>query len=394
MAAKQAVSAKFFIILSILTGLVGAFVHPLMSYFLVDGLNVQPVYIGLYMVSVTLSGLVISQMLGGMADKGVSSRKMYMLANTGIVLALLVYIFSDQFMWVLFAGVCLMAIGNASMPQVLTLSRQWAGDQERSQPINITAFNARIRAGISFSWMIGPPLAFVVLDVIGFSGTFSIAIVAALVGIVFVWQCLPEQKRCQQAHAENEIGKAPWSFWCLATAIVLGSMGNNMYTSALPLYTLKELQLPSYTPGLLMGLVAGLEIPVMLFSSRLCRFVSKQKLMIVAFVFGFLFYFGMFAAETLWQFVALQCLNAVFYGLFAGIGLTLMQEQLPKRIGFTAAVYSNGFKVGVMLGASCTGFIAQLFSFQYALIGAMIASLCAIGFMLLFHFTNQPITTR
>lgn len=57
-------STAMFVGLSILTGLMGAFIHPVMSYFLVEGLNVAPMYIGLYMIAVTLSGLAISQRLG------------------------------------------------------------------------------------------------------------------------------------------------------------------------------------------------------------------------------------------------------------------------------------------------------------------------------------------
>lgn len=157
-----------------------------------------------------------------------------------------------------------------------------------------------------------------------------------------------------------------------------------MYTCALPLHTIKDSDLPSYTPGLLMGLVAGIEIPVMLLSGRLCKIAKKSTLMIIAFVFGMVFYLGMFSATTLWQLLVLQAINALFYGLFAGIGLTLMQDILPQRIGFTSAVYSNAFKVGVMLGASATGLIGQYFEFRYAFLGAGSTAFFALTCMGLF----------
>ena len=198
------ISAKYFIFLSILTGLVGSFIHPLMSFFLVDELQVQPMYIGVYMTAVTVAGLVISQYLGNLADKGGSSRKMYMLANVGIISALLVYINTHLFVLVLLAGVGLMAFGNASTPQMLTLSRQWAGTQK----INIPQFNARIRAGISVAWMIGPPIAFTVLASVGFTGVFGLAILVAVIGILFVWKCLPEltsEHTEQQTEIESQV---------------------------------------------------------------------------------------------------------------------------------------------------------------------------------------------
>lgn len=282
-----------------------------------------------------------------------------------------------------------MAMGNASIPQVLTLSRQWANQQTKPNTINATKFNAQIRAGISFAWMMGPPLAFMLLAITGFSGVFTIAIIAALAGIIFVWRFIPENTCTPKNQNDKKTTQAPKAFWYLSIAIVLGSMGNNIYTSSLPLYTIKELGLPSYSPGVLMGLVAGMEIPIMLLSSRLCSKFKKSSLMIAAFIFGFIFYACIFKASSLWQFALLQVINALFYGLFAGVGLTLMQEQLPERIGFTAAVYSNGFKIGVMIGASCTGIIAQFFSFQYSMLGAMVAAGLAIVFMVLFRLSTS-----
>jgi SET family sugar efflux transporter-like MFS transporter len=379
-------SRGIFIALSLLTGLTGAFIHPLMSLFLVDGLGVEPIYIGVYMVSVTLSGLCISQIFGSVADKGWSARKLYMVANGGIILALLIYIHVSWFAAVLIAGLCFMAMGNASMPQMLTLSRQWANTLPKSSGIDMAQFNAQIRASISFAWMLGPPVAFWLLSATGFQGVFWVAITAAFFGIVFVRRCVPEHSLPLKIKSEqhNETTSIPLAFYFLTAAVTLGSMSNNMYTSALPLHTIKDSGLPSYTPGLLMGLVAGIEIPVMLLSGRLSKITKKSTLMIIAFAFGMAFYLGMFHANTLWQLLVLQFINAVFYGLFAGIGLTLMQDMLPQRVGFTSAVYSNAFKIGVMLGASSTGLIGQYFEFRYAFLGAGSTALLALMCMGLF----------
>jgi len=376
-----------FIVLSVMTGLIGGFIYPLLSFFLVDEINIKPAYIGVYMVLVTVSGLTVSQFFGRLADNGRNPKHMYIVANIGIILALCVYANTHSFIAVLLAGIGLMSLGNASMPQMLTLGRQWANTQPN---IDITAFNAQVRAGISFSWMIGPPIAFSVVAILGFAGVFSLAIAIACSGILFVVFIIPTPP--PKPHTNNQKTqhtKAPLSFWFLALAVVMGSMGNNMYTSSLALYTIKELQLASYMPGVLMGLVAGLEIPIMLWSSRLSKKISMPTIMLCAFGFGFVFYIGIFFASELWHFIALQILNAVFYGLFAGVGLTLMQAQLPNRVGFTSAVYSNAFKIGVMFGASITGLIAQLLSFQYANLGAACSAILGACCLLLFLYMHK-----
>lgn len=378
-------SASLFISLSVLTGLVSSFISPLMSYFIVDFLQTPPMYLGVYMAAVTMSGLVLSQWFGGKADQGVSARKLYLIASIGIISGLLVFINTKLFFVVFIAGIVFMGIGNAHMPQMLTISRQWAGTQN----VNIAAFNGKIRAGISLAWMIGPPIGYLVLAQFGFEGTFSLAILFALIGIFFVLFFVPELSAEKKPTALDKNTPIPWSFWLLTAAVVMGSTCNTMYSSALPLYTLNELKLPSYTPGVLMGLVACLEIPIMLYGSRLMKAFSAKKLMLLAFVFAIIFYIGIFNAQYLWQFVVLQVLNAVFYGFYAGVGLTFLQEQLPERIGFTSAVYSNAIKIGLMFGTTGAGIIAQFNSFQYASLGSAIAAFFGICCLLLFSVSLQ-----
>ena len=145
-----------FLVLSMLTGLMGAFVHPLMSYFVVDELGSPPFAIGLYMFVVTVSGIFISQYMGHLVDRGRSAKKMYLIAVTGMSMALLIYANTDSLLVVLVFGLLFMSFGNAAVPQMLTLGHQWASDQR----VNITSFNAQVRASISFAWIGGPPLAF------------------------------------------------------------------------------------------------------------------------------------------------------------------------------------------------------------------------------------------
>ena len=63
-----------------------------------------------------------------------------------------------------------------------------------------------------------------------------------------------------------------------------------------------------------------------------------------AFSCAILFYIGVFFAVQVWQFFVLQGVNAIFYGIFAGIGQTILQEQLPSRIGFNSAFMAMPLK--------------------------------------------------
>ena len=86
-----------------------------MSYFLIDEINVEPIYISIYMVSVTLSGLVISQYLGHLADKGFNANRLYGLTMICVGIAMVAFIFSKQFWHVFLAGVLFMSVGAGAV---------------------------------------------------------------------------------------------------------------------------------------------------------------------------------------------------------------------------------------------------------------------------------------
>ena len=371
-----------FLFLSMLTGLMGAFVHPLMSYFIVDELGSPPYAMGLYMFAVTITGLVFSQFMGSLVDKGSSAKKMYLIAIVGMSLALIIYANTYSFLVVLIVGVLFMSLGNAAIPQMLTLGHQWASHTK----VDMTPFNAQVRAAISFAWIGGPPLAFSLVSFFGFSGSFYFSAAVGLIALIFVLGFVPEFSKPKSNRPQKSTSKKmEASFWLLTIAVLLGAMCNIMYSSSLPLYMINEHGFSTYVPGLLMGIVAALEIPIMIFSSHLAKNYSKSRLIMFSFVCAMVFYTGIFFATELWQFILLQCINGIYYGLYAGLGLTLMQEQSKDNVGFVSAVYSNAMRVGMMFGTAGAGLIAQFQSFQFANIGAMLTALAAILCLILFN---------
>ena len=69
-----------------------------------------------------------------------------------------------------------------------------------------------------------------------------------------------------------------------------------MYASALSLYTINELSFANNIPGIFMGMVALIEIPVMLSSAKLSKRITKTVLLGFAFSCAILFYIGVFFA--------------------------------------------------------------------------------------------------
>ena len=369
-----------FLLLSLLTGLTSSFVTPLMSYFLVEEINVEPIYISIYMVSVTLSGLAISQYLGYLADKGFNANRLYGLTMVCVGMAMIAFIFSEQFWHVFLAGVLFMSVGAGAVSQMLTVSGLWA----KNQDIDLAAFNSKVRAAISLAWVVGPPLAFTLVAHFGFAASFSMAIACVIIATLFVVKVVPPQSAHHSTRKNALKGSLSLPFWLVGLAILAGMAGNVMYLSSMPLYVMNELGLAANLPGLMMGVVAALEIPTMLLAAKLARRYPPASIMAVAFIFGCCFYVGVYFSKSSWELLTLQILNALFYGLYAGIGLTLLQQQAPDLTGFTSAFYSNATRVGMMLGTIGAGTVAQFFSFRDATIGSLCIALFGLGVMAAF----------
>ena len=85
-----------------------------------------------------------------------------------------------------------------------------------------------------------------------------------------------------------------------------------MYIIDMPLYVSSVLHLYESLPGHLMGLAAGIEIPVMLIAGFLVPTIGKRNLFFIAIICGLLFYIGMilctsqFALFALWLILVLS----------------------------------------------------------------------------------------
>ena len=358
-----------------LSGLTFSFMMPLMSLFLVNELKAEPFVIGVYMIAMTGSGLIISQWLGNLADAGFSTKQLFLIAMAAMGAAAVIYANTRSFWVVLVAGTLLIGLGNSSLPQILTLSRQYM----ESAGLDVTRFNSLVRASFSVAWIAGPPISFSLVAAIGFNGAFYAAAAVALVNILLGYRVLPDYRTPKTEQHTHKHPPLSLAFWLLGLVVMLGSIANSLYISAIPLYVLNELALPEYLPGVLMGLAAGLEIPFMISAARLAAYVDKSWMLMFSFLAALCFYCGIYLAGQSWQLISLQLLNGIYFGIFSGLGLTMVQELLPQRIGFASAFYTNGLRTGTMIGQAGTGLIAQFSDFRSTALFAFLSILVAIS---------------
>ncbi|ASA57568.1 sugar efflux transporter [Vibrio gazogenes] len=359
-----------------------SFILPVMSLFLIEGLGIEPMYIGLYTVGTAISTILVSQILGRLADKGINSKTLLLIAIGFLCLAAVCFSLLTQFWQAIIVGWCFMAFGASSIPLLLAMIRRFAEQSGKDS----TKLNSQMRSSVSLVWIVGPALAFASVGTFGFRANFTLAAGIALLVFVMVWRLLPSASRPKNSQTTQEVVPPfPYKIWFLGIGILFANMANSTYINAMPLFITKELDLPVSYPGIFMGLTAALEIPVMLLSASWSHRFGKMPMMMVGFVIAMFFYTGIQYASTIEWLLALQVLNGLFYGIFVGLGITLLQDSAPKRVGQVSAFYTNAMSVGTMCGTSLMGFVAQQYGFRNAIYISLVAIVVSFVIFLVVH---------
>lgn len=370
-----------FFIVNALTSLSFAFILPIMSFFLIEQLQISPAYIGIYTVCTALSGIIYSRQLGRLSDKGISNKKLLMLTIFGITFSALSFAFITNFFHAVLVGVVFMGLGSASIPQMFAIIRRYADSTGK----NSTIINSQMRSVVSLVWILGPPLAFTVVDLFGFTFTFSFAAIIGCAVFIIVSLYMPNIKSVQEKNTRNvkikPKEKLNITILTLGIIMLLANLANNIYVAGMPLFITKELTLPVSLSGILLGITASIEVPVMLLSAKLAQKISKVNLLIFSFLCAIIFYSGFQFAENIYSLICLQIFNGIFFGVFVGLGVTIIQDQLPESIGAASAFYSNMMMIGSMCGGALMGFLAQIHSYKFALLGSLVA--ISIAFLIL-----------
>ena len=91
-----------------------------------------------------------------------------------------------------------------------------------------------------------------------------------------------------------------------------------------------------------------------------------------------LLYGGIVLADSLWQLFVLQLFNAIFIGVLAGLGVSVIQELLPGRSGSASALYTNTTHMGNLLSSLMVGLVADYFGYQSVFVANLVVVALAI----------------
>lgn len=379
---KKVVIFAAFLFSAFIIGVSGALQSPTLSRFLTFEVNANPILVGTFYSVNAIGCIIFSFLLAKYSDKKGQRRNIVIFCCCMGIGNSLVFAFNREYFILITLGVFFSSLASAAMPQIFALAREYAVKTGR----NVVAFNSLIRAQLSLAWVIGPPLSFVLAIQYGFTFMYLTAVAMYLIAIVVVALFLPlvernpittETIKSLAANPNTSIIKNK-SVVFLFLATVSMWTANMMYLIDMPLYIDESLHLSQALPGHLMGVAAGLEIPIMLIAGYLVPYVGKRNLIFFGVICGGIFYVGVILFQTAFALYTLQIFNALFIGIVANIGIIYFQDLLPTRMGVASTLFNNGVLCSSILGGMLQGIISDWYGHQfiyYASFGMIILSL-------------------
>ncbi|MCU8333215.1 sugar efflux transporter [Vibrio vulnificus] len=377
-------TAILFVITATIIGLCGAFFYPLTSLFLVEQLNASPMMLSLYMVVAVISSVSVSQVIAGKSDRGWQRKTILLISVSCQLVTVFSFIFIREY-WIAIVLVSLLgSISGAAFGQLFALGREY-GDKYVTDS---ASFVSTMRAGIAIAWVFGPPLAFLLKAAYGFEASFTVAATIIAMSILVIFLGIPNVERNLRVEKEPSRANGGWvssvnplvSIYCLI--IVLAFAANNLYIVSMPLYLSQELKVDANWLGVLFGVAALCEIPVMLWAGKLARRCSALTIMKVGIASGVLFYSVMLLTTNYTHLIVAQILNGIFIGTCATLGMVVMQDMMKDKLGTASTLFSNMLQLSMLVSSLSVGVVGELFnyysSFYVSLFGVSLALILLI----------------
>jgi MFS transporter, SET family, sugar efflux transporter len=363
-------------------GLSTAVALPFQALFLTEAVHADATRTGIFLAAAPVSGVVVSTLVGRLSDRFAVRRALLVVtAAAGCVGSAVTAVVRD-YRVLLIVTVTVAGVAGALMPQAFAYARESLEGSER-----VAVVISGLRSLFSVAWVAGPPLAAALLHLGGFTVVYAAAgamyAVAALVAVAL--PRLPAASGVVPAAAGPDVagpdtaapgGAGPGLLlWATLLAFVLTRCTGTLNVQGLPLFTTRELGGAVGDAGLLLGLCAALEIPFMIGFGVLAARVRIHRLLVIGAACGLAYPALVTVATSTWQLIAGQLLNAASIAALTGLGITYVQDLLPRHPGRASTLFSNTFAAGGVLAGPVIGLAQDAgYRMPYA-VGAVLGTL-------------------
>ncbi len=358
--------------------------NPVLSYYLNTELGFNPIHISVFFVLLPIATIVIVQTVARFSDMGLQRPAIICIAACFGILSSLVLYLRPSFIVMCTLGLICLGSYPVSFPQIFASAREYAIKYVHGS-IMFTTF---LRSLASLSWVIGPPLSFTIALGGSFDLLFIITAVmfllCALSSFFFLPNVLDKETHDNSKNIKWWTNKSVLMLFvgiaCLFTAF-------SSYITTMPLLVTQELQLPERTPGLMMGLAAGLEIPLMFLAAKLAKGIGLKAVVIIGAIALLIFLLLLHFSKTFEQLMWIQFFSALYIAFVATMGMVFFQELLPAIPGQATSLYINASTAGQIAGGAL---ISLAEGGSYLIIHEVAGTIAAFGTLLLFFVRKPP----
>lgn len=356
---------------------------PFMGVYIVEGLGKDPWMISVYSSLTLLVAVTVNRRFGEWIDEGQPIAPLVLLCIAAFVVANSAILMVQSYWIVVSVASLCFGVSSGALSTMYSYGRLYA---ERAG-LNIQRYNSYLRSMTSLGWMLSPALAFFVAGQFGHVAVFKVALVVAGLWALLWYLVMPKDFAADaRPAAQNEVpigrGGINRPLWYAGLACFFFSFAHILCSSALPLFYITEVGLPTYAPGLSFSVKTFVEIGAILSAPWLIERIGARNALLGAAVLGIVAFMVLAAVSNLPQMIAGSALEGLYYGVFAGVGITFVQSFAAGRVARATSLYMNGLFLGGLIAGSSMGLIAQIYDFRTAI---QMASLGAVAaFVVLF----------
>lgn len=313
----------------------------------------------------SLSGVAVNSLIAKRSDSGLDRKWLLIAAMLSSALGYAAYLVFDSFLILLIVVSILSGLGAAAIPQIYAYAQESAN---ASQSDDKTFAMSALRSLISLGFLIGPLAGTLLLAAAGYRGLFLVTSAIYLTTASLVFLFLASRK----ANPRNPRKRTVASTSSLSSmqirqpfiAFILLFMVNAMNLVNTPLFIVNELQGTHTDIGLVVGICAGLEIPIMLVLGAFGRRISNHTLLMIGNIIAVFYFVILSVSNDPIQLIIAQLLQATFVAVVMGNGLSYFTNILPDSPGVAITLYTNASTIGRLAGTLGSGIIAQFTGFR------------------------------
>jgi SET family sugar efflux transporter-like MFS transporter len=331
---------------ALLSGLQFALLNPALALLLVVVFGASAADVGWVLAAYNASGFVASLLLPMYADR----REDYlgpMLACGVLGVAMALLLLSTPSLPIVVLGLVTIGAPAGVGISLLFAHLNFSG----ARPADVV----NTRAVVSFAWVVGPPLAALLVGWAGNRALLLALVAVAVLNVAATAGLLGMRRRARRDPVDEAVQVVATGRTMSRSGVTLVIVAfialqatNSAVVAIMALYVTKSLGLDVIWAGLSLGVAAALEIPALLVLARLDDRFSSLALIGGGCLAGIAYYAVMVVVSGPALLLVVQVLNAWFFATIAGVGITLFQQVVP-RPGLATGLYTNTRRLGAIL---------------------------------------------